>query len=104
MPDRESPMPVSKRRRSGSSTRVPTPLVRRLVLALGVAALCAVWLATLNAQGTWATETSLPSAIQEVSVTSLNGLVYVVGGSVNQVRSNATQVFTPSTHTWATAA
>jgi N-acetylneuraminic acid mutarotase/regulation of enolase protein 1 (concanavalin A-like superfamily) len=79
-------------------------LTGRLARGVWTALFVAVCLIAAHAQGTWVTETSLPSAIQEVSVTALNNQVYTVGGSVNQVRSNALQVFNPSTHVWSTAA
>ncbi len=79
-------------------------LTGRLARGAWTALLVAVWLISAHAQGTWVTETSLPSAIQEFSVGVLNNLVYTVGGSVSQVRSNALQAFNPSTHAWSTAA
>ena len=56
--------------------------------------------AGVQAVGTWTPETNLPSAIQEVSVTAINGQVYAVGGSLNEVRSNETRVFDPTTRVW----
>lgn len=72
--------------------------------ALCTALLLAVALVHLSATGSWQEETQLPSAIQEVSVAALNNLVYVVGGSVSQVRSNQNLSFDPGTHSWSTHA
>ena len=59
-----------------------------------------------SAAGLWSAALSLPIAIQEVSVTTLNGQVYVVGGSTNQSRVNTVYVLDPSTATpsWTTRA
>jgi N-acetylneuraminic acid mutarotase/regulation of enolase protein 1 (concanavalin A-like superfamily) len=58
------------------------------------------------AAGFWSTTTSLPVAVQEVSVTALNGHVYVVGGSRNQTRVNTVYVLDPTAATpmWTTKA
>ena len=42
----------------------------------------------------------LPSVIQEVAVTSMNGIVYVAAGSASQMRTNALWSFDPGTQTW----
>jgi len=52
----------------------------------------------------WSTETSLPQARQEVSVTALNGQVYVVGGSTAPNRINDVSVFDPASHAWSSRA
>ena len=47
----------------------------------------------------------MPQALQEMTVTALNGKVYVVGGSGRiQARSNALYMFDPATHAWTTRA
>lgn len=86
-----------------------TRTAKFVILLLGLAL---VWrlasgpsLAQVNpALNTWTTETALPQALQEASVTALNGQVYLVGGSNFQGRSNATYVFDPAAHTWTTRA
>src|SRR5437660_1356738 len=52
------------------------------------------------APGSWAIMPPLPSVIQEVAVTSLNGIVYVAAGSASQMRTNALWSFDPGTRTW----
>src|SRR5687768_9096306 len=85
--------------------RVRFPLQARL-LALVVLAVAA-WLSIQSgAAGLWSAAPQLPIAIQEVSVTSLNGQVYVVGGSTNQSRVNTVYVLDPgaATPVWTTRA
>src|SRR5512141_814547 len=77
---------------------------RRKLLAILVAVLVAGSLAELGALGTWTTETSLPTATQEVSVATLNNQVFVAAGSVNQVRTNAAWLFDPTSHAWTSLA
>ena len=55
-------------------------------------------------QGGWTTETRLPAPIQEVSVTALDGQVYVVGGSLSGVVSNAVRSYDPASRIWTTRA
>src|SRR5688572_22518185 len=76
------------------------PLLALVVLAV------AGWLMQSSAGGLWSAAPQLPIAIQEVSVTSLNGQVYVVGGSTNQSRVNTVYVLDPAAATpaWTTRA
>jgi N-acetylneuraminic acid mutarotase len=50
--------------------------------------------------GAWTTEIRLPAPIQEVAVTALDGQVYVVGGSLSGVVSNAVRSYDPVTRIW----
>jgi N-acetylneuraminic acid mutarotase len=92
-----------------AATRVPSPqgthlpvqpLVRfslRHALAISVAVPIACWLSIHgSAAGVWSAAPSLPVAVQEVSVTALNGQVYVVGGSNSQSRVNTVYVLDPA--------
>ena len=68
-----------------------------LAIAISVAALVARLEA---ASGSWSIMPPLPSVIQEVAVTSMNGLVYVAAGSASQMRTNVLWSFDPGTGVW----
>src|SRR5437868_6220713 len=92
------------------SARWPRPalrLAKGTLLLFGVALFLRFVFGVSFAQSTssaWSTETSLPVATQEVSVTALNNKVYVVGGSNSQSRTNAVYVFDPTSHAWSSGA
>ncbi|MGB7925676.1 MAG: kelch repeat-containing protein [Pyrinomonadaceae bacterium] len=79
-------------------------MVKYALLLVGLALFFRLVSGPGAAQGTWTTETSLPQALQEATVTALNGKVYMIGGSQNQARSNALYAFDPATHAWTTLA
>src|SRR5438132_691499 len=60
--------------------------------------------AQVTIKNSWAAETNLPLALQEVAVTALDGQVYVVGGTDRLGRVNYVLVFDPPSHSWATRA
>ena len=55
-------------------------------------------------QGGWTTETRLPAAIQEVSVTAMDGQVYLAGGSHEGIVSNAVWSYDPGSRIWTSRA
>ncbi len=80
-------------------------MAKKMVLLTGAFVVGALAIAALPQRGSWVTLAPMNEARQEVAVTSLNGLIYVIGG-IRGDRSTAdtVEVYDPATDSWHFAA